>query len=185
MKKKCLLLSVIMVLGLSGCGSNVVESSVTVSDDPVIETVESEVETETFIESVEETETLVESEETEEFIEFTVDDDEEMGGARTNLSGLSNEELYAGYVHILDNPKMYVDSFMELDGVMGYADNCHPACTVTDEVTGNSVGIEFYLDDGNYPEYRTPIKVIGKFIEYTGDEGESRYRLQAATWQEL
>lgn len=73
MKKKYLLLSLAMTLCLSSFGN---------SNDLVVETVEPEVENSTTVESTEEILGTV---------EFTDDEEvDELGGARTDLSGLSN-----------------------------------------------------------------------------------------------
>ena len=173
----CLILCLILLLTLAGCGNNSASGktgnqAAGVNDVLEERMTEEEAETKIKEETEQESEQETETGKTDNAENIDVD-----------LTVLSSTMIYSEVLNMMTTPEDYIGKTVKMDGYFAFyhdedTDKYYYACIIPDATACCSQGIEFVLagdhvfpDD--YPEEQDEICVVGEFDTY--QEGEYTY----------
>ena len=103
-----------------------------------------------------------------------------------DLTTLSSTMVYSEVANIMTTPEEYVGKTMKIEGdfynfLSSDGTAQFPACVIADATACCQQGIEFELNDGNYPQEGTNVTVIGTFEPYIDNtDGGTYYHLENA-----
>ena len=99
------------------------------------------------------------------------------GTVDVDLTTLSSTMVYSEVYNMVNTPDDYMGKKIRMKGTTSiYHDdtdnNDYYACVIKDATACCAQGIEFVLNDGNYPEANTEVTVVGTFSSYKIEDYE-------------
>ncbi len=168
-----IILCMILVLTLTGCGNNNNEKS---SESTANDTQSQDTDISSAAESPEETPIFSEIQlpTLEPVNEFETDMSSAKGSPEqvdVDLSVMSTTMIYSEVYNMMTNPKDYIGKTIKMNGTCAtyhdeQTDKDYYACIVKDATACCSQGIEFELEQPDYPKPDEEITVIGTFQTY-------------------
>lgn len=99
------------------------------------------------------------------------------GDVDVDLTKLTSTMVYSEVYNMVTEPSEYMGKTVRMKGITSvYHDdvdnNDYYACVIQDATACCAQGIEFVLNDGNYPEANTEVTVVGTFSSYKIEDYE-------------